>query len=124
MGGEQLDQLYHALSVFASAFFVSAFAGLATLLRFAKKLSKLAVVSALLNSGFLGLAIALLWYQNYRKEENVYSLIGFCVLAGMGGSSLTDLVFSLLAGAGIRVIITREEDTTRNGDNKNDPTRS
>ena len=121
MNGEQPDQLYHALFVFASAFFVAAFAGLATLLRFARKLSKLAVVSALLNSGFLGLAISLLWYQNYRKEENVYSLIGFCVLAGMGGSSLTDLVFSLLAGAGIRVIITREEDNkTHNGATKHD----
>jgi ABC-type uncharacterized transport system permease subunit len=63
------DDYLTPLLVFASAFGASSFAGLATLLRFAKKLSKLAVVSAMLNAGFLGLAIALLWYQNYRKAE-------------------------------------------------------
>lgn len=103
-----LDETFHAFSVFLSAFGTAAFAGLATLLRFAKKISKLAVVSAMLNSGFLGLAIALIWYQNYRNAENVYGLIGVCVLAGMGGSTLTDLLISILAGAGIRVTIVHE----------------
>jgi len=105
------DEYLHSLTVFASAFGVSSFAGLATLLRFSrKKLSKLAVISAMLNAGFLGLAIALIWYQNYRKAENVHGLIGICVLAGMGGSTITDLLISLLAGAGIKVIITHERD--------------
>jgi hypothetical protein len=104
----------HSLSVLFSAFGAAAFAGLATFLRFAKKLSKLSVVSAMLNAGFLGLAIALIWYQNYRKAENIYGLIGICVLAGMGGSTLTDLLISLLSGAGIKVIIQHERD--RDGD--------
>lgn len=104
------EDVFHALSVFCSAFGVAAFAGLATLLRFARKLSKLTVVSAMLNAGFLGLAIALIWYQNYRKAENVYGLIGVCVLAGMGGSTFTDIVISLLSGAGIRVTITHERE--------------
>lgn len=99
---------FHALSVFASAFSVSACAGLATLLRFAKKVSKLSLAGSILNSGLLGLAISLIWYQNYREEQNVYSLVGFCVLAGMGGSSVTDLVCSVLSGAGVKVLITRE----------------
>lgn len=110
MTPEQWHEHANALIVFASAFGVSAFAGLATLLRFASKLTKLTMMSAMANSGFLGLAIALLWYESYCKEENVYSLIGFCVLAGMGGSSVTDLVFSLLAGAGVKVIITRDSE--------------
>lgn len=104
------DDTFHALSVFLSAFGAASFAGLATLLRFAKKLSKLSVISAMLNAGFLGLAIALLWYQNYRKAENVYGLIGICVLAGMGGSTLTDLVISVLTGAGIHVTIVHDRD--------------
>jgi hypothetical protein len=115
------DDYLHALSVFASAFGVSAFAGLATLLRFARKVSKLAIVSAMLNAGFMGLAIALIWYQNYRASENVYGLIGICVLAGMGGSTLTDLAISLLSGAGIKVTITHERDLHA-GDDKNDST--
>lgn len=112
------DEALHAIAVFISAFGAAGFAGLATLLRFAKKLSKLAVVSAMLNAGFLGLAIALLWYQNYRKAENVYGLIGICVLAGMGGSTLTDLAISLLSGAGIKVTIMHERD--REGEHDDD----
>ncbi len=115
------DDYSHALSVFASAFGVAAFAGLATLLRFARKISKLAVFSAMLNAGFMGLAIALIWYQNYRATENVYGLIGICVLAGMGGSTLTDVVVSLLSGAGIKVTITHER---THGEPEDDPTDS
>jgi hypothetical protein len=115
-----LDEYLHSLSVFASAFGVSAFAGLATFLRFAKKLSQIGVISAMLNAGFLGLAIALTWYQNYLKSENVYGLLGICVLAGMGGSTLTDLLISLLSGAGIKVTITHERD--RDGGNEHDRT--
>ncbi len=115
-----LDEYLHSLSVFASAFGVSAFAGLATLLRFAKRLSWLSVISAMLNAGFLGLAIALIWYQNYLKSENVSGLLGICVLAGMGGSTLSDLLISILAGAGISVKITHERD--RDGDYRNDHT--
>lgn len=111
-----MDEQFHALSVFASAFGAASFAGLATLLRFARKLSKLSIVSAMMNSGVLGLAIALIWYQNYREAQNVYGLIGICVMAGMGGSTLTDLLISLLSGAGIKVTIIHERD--RDGDYK------
>lgn len=114
------EDVLHALAIFCSAFGVSAFAGLATLLRFARKLSKLTVVSAMLNAGFLGLAISLLWYQNYRKAENIYGLIGVCVLAGMGGSTLTDILISLLSGAGIRVTIMHERE--RHESNSDDAT--
>lgn len=116
-----VDEYLHALAVFVSAFGVSAFAGLATLLRFARKFSRIAVISAMLNAGFLGLAIALIWYQNYCKAENVYGLLGICVLAGMGGSTLTDLLISLLSGAGIRVTIIHDRhDNDHIGDRDND----
>lgn len=117
------DDLFMSLSIFVSAFGVAAFAGLATLLRFAKKLSKLAVVSAMLNAGFMGLAVALLWYQNYRKAENVYGLMGFCVLAGMGGYTITDILLSLLSGAGIKIIVHHERDVNaKHGDADNEST--
>lgn len=99
----------HPIWVFLSAFGVSAFAGMATYLRFSRNLSRLGCVSAIMNAGCMGLAIALLWYQNFRKSENVYGLIGICVLAGMGGSTVTDILWSVLSGAGIKVTITHEE---------------
>ncbi|NDC10656.1 MAG: hypothetical protein EBZ75_15230, partial [Oxalobacteraceae bacterium] len=101
-------------------FGAASFAGLATLLRFAKKLSKLSVVSAMLNAGFLGLAIALLWYQNYRKAENVYGLIGICVIAGMGGGTLTDLLITILTGAGVRITIVHEREQPHSNDHGDD----
>lgn len=99
----------HPIWVFLSAFGVSSFAGLATYLRFSRKLALLSFLSAVMNAGCMGLAIALIWYQHYRKSENVYGLIGICVLAGMGGSTVTDIFWSVLSGAGIKVTITHEE---------------
>lgn len=106
----------HPIWVFFSAFGVSAFAGLATFLRFSRKMSRLSCVSAMLNAGCLGLAIALIWYQHFRKSENVYGLIGICVLAGMGGSTVTDILWSVLSGAGIKVEIRHEHDRSSNDD--------
>lgn len=100
----------HPIWVFLSAFGVSAFAGLATYLRFSRKMSGVGLFSGMLNAGCLGLAISLLWYQHYRNSENVYGLIGICVLAGMGGSTVTDLAWSILSGAGLKVTITHEHD--------------
>lgn len=104
----------HPIWVFLSAFGVSAFAGLATYLRFSRKMSRLGLASALMNAGCLGLAISLIWYQHYRKTENIYGLIGICVLAGMGGSTVTDIIWSVLSGAGIRVTIVHEQDRNPN----------
>jgi hypothetical protein len=75
----------------------------------------------MLNAGFTGLAIALIWYQNYCKSENIFGLLGICVLAGMGGSTLTDLLISLFSGAGIHITITHEHDQiTTHKDRNND----
>lgn len=64
----------------------------------------------MLNAGFLGLAISLLWYKNFQEDKNIYSLVGICVLSGMGGSTLTDAVISLLGAGGIRVNIIHERE--------------
>jgi hypothetical protein len=79
-----------ALGVFMSAFAVSAFAGLAALLRSGSKLGWIPVCNALLNSGFLGLGISLLWYTQFK--DDLYFLVGVCVLAGLGGMTTVDLV--------------------------------
>lgn len=89
------------LTVFLSAFGVSSFAGLAALLRAGKEVNKVSVISAILNSGFLGLAIALLWYTKF--QDNVYFLIGICVLAGLGGATLVDFCVESIKNGGLSI---------------------
>ena len=115
------EEIIYSLSTLAASFGCAAFAGLATLLRFAKKLTKLKIVSTMLNSGFLGLAISLMWFREFEKNENIYGLIGICVLSGMGGSTLTDALISLLGAGGIKINIIHERDTCdeQNSDDDN-----
>lgn len=80
------------ITVFLSSFGVAATAGLAALLRSNKKLTFVSVFSSLLNSGLLGLGISLLWYTKFR--DNIYFLVGVCVLAGLGGMTTVDMVLA------------------------------
>lgn len=75
-------------SVFIAAFSMSAFAGLAALLRSDKEITWTRVASATLNSGMLGLGMSLIWYTKYI--DNLYTLIGLCVLFGLGGPITVD----------------------------------
>lgn len=89
------------IGVFVSSFGVSAFAGLAALLRSGNKLTRIGVISALLNSGLLGLAIALLWYTKF--QGNIYFLIGTCVLSGLGGMASIEFVLKAFTSGGFRI---------------------
>lgn len=51
-----------------------------------------------MNSGILGLGIALLWYAKY--QDNVYFLIGLCLIAGLGGQATIDLVLDTIKKSG------------------------
>jgi hypothetical protein len=95
--GDKLNPIY----VFLSAFGVSSFAGLAALLRAGKQVTGLAVFSAILNSGMLGLAIALVWYTKF--QDNIYFLIGICVLAGLGGATMVDFVVAAIKSGGVSI---------------------
>jgi hypothetical protein len=110
-----------AFLVLLSAFGVSAFSGLSAHLRFAKQLRPFSVMGGALNSGCLGLVISLIWYDNYASSGNVFGLIGICAAAGMCGSKITDVLVSVLSGAGIDVTITHKGDHT--GDDTHDDRR-
>lgn len=101
------------LAVFVCAFCVSAFAGLAALLRAGKQVNALAIFSAMLNSGLLGLTLALLWYKKY--QDNVYFLIGMCILAGLGGATMVDFVVNLFQSGGLKMILSDLEHVSKKG---------
>lgn len=70
-------------TLFLTAFGVSAFGGLAALLRSNAKVGGKAVASSMLNCGILGLALSLVWYSYF--PNNPHLLVGLCILAGLGG---------------------------------------
>lgn len=107
-----------ALLVFGSAFGVSAFAGLATVLRFGKQLNLLTISAGMLNSGFLGLTIVLFWYEKFLKEGNIYGLVAICVMAGLGGSTITDFLVDIVKKGGLHITIARKGDDEVRDDNR------
>lgn len=82
------------VKLFGGIFVASSFAGLAALLRSRQKVSARAVVSAMLNSGFIGTIIGLIWYSQY-KDTNLFFLVGVSILAGLGGSTTIDFVLQV-----------------------------
>ena len=89
------------IGVFLSAFVLSALAGLAALLRSAKPLSILLVLSSFLNSGLMGLGISLLWYTKF--QDNIYFLIGICVIVGLGGMTTIDFILTAIRKGGFSI---------------------
>lgn len=97
-----------ALAVFVSAFLLAALAGLAALLRSNAPLKAKSVTSALANSGLLGLGIALLWYT--RAQDDIYLLVGVCVVAGLGGMTTVDFVLELVRRGGLSIRVGGDAD--------------
>lgn len=79
------------MKVFASIFLLAAVGGVAALLRSKTRITARLVISACLNSGLIGLVIALIWYSQY-KDTNLWFLIGISVLAGLGGNTTIGFV--------------------------------
>lgn len=82
-----------AFLVFLFALVCSGAAGLAAMLRSRDTLCWKGMISSFLNSGLLGLAISLVWYV--RFQENLYMLVGICVLAGLGGVATVELALNI-----------------------------
>lgn len=94
------------IQVFLSAFTISSVAGLAAYLRSGRPLSWRQTISAMLNSGLLGLAIAFLWYTYFNGKDNVWFLLGVSLLAGLGGISLLDFALQIAKKGGLDIHIT------------------
>ncbi len=80
--------------LFGGVFFVASVGGLAALLRSGQELNKRLVLSALLNSGIVGIIVATGLWRRYGAEDPA---LLFCVsvLAGFGGATSIDLIFQV-----------------------------
>ena len=72
-------------------FVVASLGGLAALLRSGQQLTPRQIFSALLNSGLLGIIIAMSLWKRYGAEDP-FLLFGVSILAGFGGATTIDLI--------------------------------
>lgn len=98
-----MQEKYDPFCVLLSAFSVSSLAGLAAILRSGRRLSPRTIVSAVLNSGMLGLAIACTWYHYW--PAHLWFILGVSILAGLGGLSLIDFVVQAIRHGGVNIQI-------------------
>lgn len=99
------------IGIFAAAFVLSALAGVAALLRSRSKATPKSIATASLNSGLLGLGVSLVWYE---RSEDVYFLIGLCVLVGLGGQPTMNFVLAVARKAVVAALLGKK------GDNEGD----
>ena len=86
-----MDEQFDPLRVVLCAFALAAVGGLAALLRSPRKPTRKAVLAATLYSGMTGITVALIWYNKYREEGNIYFLLGVSAACGLGGISIVDV---------------------------------
>jgi hypothetical protein len=72
--------------LFGGIFFVASIGGIAALLRGKQKITQRAFWSACLNSGLLGVGIALLLFDRLP----LHSVVAISILSGVGGASILD----------------------------------
>ncbi len=94
-----MDEKYHPIAVLLSAFGLSSFAGIATLLRGNQVISLRVVLGAFLYSGLSGLVVALIWFRYFDENGNIYFLLGVSALAGAGGTSVIDCLLQVFLRA-------------------------
>ena len=104
-----VQEKLESIKVLAAALAISSVGGLAALLRSNKPITVRAVLSALLYSGLVGLIIALLWYNFFEGKGNIFFLLGVSGLAGIGGTTVLDLIIQLLKNGGIDISIRPKE---------------
>lgn len=77
---------WEPLKILGTVFVLGGLAGLAALLRSEEELSRKAIISAIVNSAFCSLIVALVWWTKYQ-ETNFFFLMGVSILAGFGGNT-------------------------------------
>lgn len=107
-----MDGTVSPIGVFIAAFAASATSGIAAYLRSNKSITILALITAGLNSGLLGLAIALLWFQKF--QDNIYFLVGICVITGLTGAAGLDFILTAVQKGGLHINFAGDKDDKGN----------
>ena len=105
-----MEPKYTPLQIFFAAFGLSSIGGLAAHLRSKQQLTLRSVLAAIIYSGSMGIAIALLWYNYFDGQKNIYFLLGISCFAGIGGMTVVDFVVQVIKTGGINITIAPAEE--------------
>lgn len=87
-----MDNSSSPIIVFVCASLFSIFGGIAYIYR-TKEIIKLRdIISSSLNTGLCGLALAMIWY--YKFADQIYILMGLCILVSLMGSAGVDWILT------------------------------
>lgn len=98
-----MQQKLEPLTFFLICFAITAMAGVAAFLRSGKEVTVRGVISVILNTGIMGLGIALLLFNYF--QDNAYFLVGLCILAGLGGMTLVGFFLAIFKQGGLQITL-------------------
>ena len=76
------------MKVMAALTLLNGLAGLAALLRSGERVTPRSLATAVLNSAFMGLIVALIWWHWFNADgTSVYFVAAVSLLAGLGGNT-------------------------------------
>lgn len=95
------------LVIFLLSSILSVLAGFAYIYR-TKETAKLRdFLSVGLNTGLCGLAISMIWY--YKFKDQIYILIGFCILVGLMGPIGVEWVLNKFKSGGLTINFNKDK---------------
>lgn len=92
---------WNSLTVFILAGIVSALSGIAAVLRTEKDFTLFRVIVVTFNATLLGLGLSMIWYTYFEKSPNI--LVGLCILIGLGGTSIMDVIINAFKNGGLSI---------------------
>lgn len=81
---------------------VSGLSGAAALMRTEPGFTTSRLMVVLLNSSLLGLGLSLIWWGSFVENPNI--LVGLCVLIGLGGQPMLELVLKLAQKGALSIV--------------------
>jgi hypothetical protein len=104
-----VQEKFSPLQFLLSCFGVASLAGIAQLIRRNEPIDIRKLIGALLYSGIVGVIVSMLLYE-YMGDKNYVLLMGVSGLAGLGGSSVIDLLLNIWSGGSIQIVVTPPKD--------------
>ena len=89
------------ISVFVLSTVLSILAGFGYIVRNNEELKLRMFINSAINNGLCGLAISMIWIYKFR--EQIYILVGFCIIIGLMGQAGVDFILNKFKTGGLSI---------------------